>query len=302
MGEAIGDREVIGGVRRFPQVEEVAGTQEGFVGGQQGVVERLLTIQTRLDEGVVATQGLLVDWFAGGPAYEMSQQGLGVGGRDVRGEKGAIGSIRRGRLERSFDLHPLESDAWLAAGRKRRVPIGGRAAFDVPSQGDGQAEQAVFKGLFCEQSDGRLVSGRGGLDVQGAAGGADVAGDIRAGWLTRPEGHRDRVDGRGEDVAFLLEDGAGGETDSVIARLGGDESFRVSEVWPVGGPEEGEFDGGVFGDILGFQLLGAQRTSVSREEHSLFVSEGIVRRKKCRADEAIGLRFRRGSAGAHRLT
>ena len=68
MGEAIGDREVIGGVRRFPQVEEVAGTQEGFVGGQQGVVERLLTIQTRLDEGVVATQGLLVDGFAGGPA------------------------------------------------------------------------------------------------------------------------------------------------------------------------------------------------------------------------------------------
>ena len=86
MGETIGDREVIGGVCGFSQVEEMAGAQEGFVGGQQGVVERLLTVQARLDKGVVATQGLLVDRFAGGPAYEMSQQGLGVGGRDVRRE------------------------------------------------------------------------------------------------------------------------------------------------------------------------------------------------------------------------
>ena len=196
----------------------------------------------------------------------------------------------------------MEGDAGLAAGRQWRVAIGRRAALDVAGEGHGESEQAILEGLAREQSDGRLVNRHLWLDVHQAAGGADVPRNIRAGGLAGAEGHRDRIEGRGEDVAFLLQDGASGEAYPVIARLGGDESFRVAVVGPMRRTEEGEFDGGVLGVVRGFELLGVQRASIAREEHGLFVSEGIFLWEEPGADEAIGLRFRRGGAGAHRLT
>ena len=89
--QTIGDREMIGGVRRFAQIEEVAGAQEGFVGGQEGIVERLLPIEARLNQPIVLPQGILIDRFAGGLAHEIPKQGFRIGDRDMFREEDTIG-------------------------------------------------------------------------------------------------------------------------------------------------------------------------------------------------------------------
>ena len=132
MRQTVGDREMIGFVRRFAQVEEVARAQEGFVSGQQGVVKRLLPIEAGLDEPIVLPKGVLVDRFAGGLAHEIPKQGLCIGDLDMFGEENTIGGSRRAcRRQRANDLHPLESYARLPSDGKRRIAISGRTPFHV---------------------------------------------------------------------------------------------------------------------------------------------------------------------------
>ena len=157
---------------------------------------------------------------------------------------------------------------------------------DIARERDGQAEEAVFEGLVREEPHRRLV-GRGlRCDVHDAAGRADVAGDVGTRRLAGPEGHRDGVDSRGEDVAFLLEYRAGREADAVVAGLTRDETLRVAVVRPVRGTEEGDFDRRVLGSVLGFQFIRLQRLIVTGEEHRLPVPEGIVLGEESRADDA----------------
>ena len=66
--ESIGDGEVIVGARRFAEVEEMPGAQEGFVGSQQGIVERLFPVEAGLNEPFILVEGLLFDRFARGLA------------------------------------------------------------------------------------------------------------------------------------------------------------------------------------------------------------------------------------------
>ena len=136
MGEPIGDGEVVIGVRGLAEVEEMPGAQEGFVGGQQGIVERLFPVQAGLNQSIILAEGFLVDRFARGLAYEMAEQGLGIGGRDMFREEDAIGSGRRSGWDGSFDLHPLESDAGLTPWRKGRIAITRCAPFDIARQGN----------------------------------------------------------------------------------------------------------------------------------------------------------------------
>ena len=129
---------MVRGVRRFAQVEEVAGAQEGLIGGQQGFLERLLFVEARLDQSVVLAEGVLVDGLTRRLADEVTQESLGVGGREVRREEHAIRRVGLlGRRQRTFDFQPLESHAGLSAGGERRVAISGRSALDIARERDG---------------------------------------------------------------------------------------------------------------------------------------------------------------------
>ena len=58
------------------------------------------------------------------------------------------------------------------------------------------------------------------------------------------------------------------------------------------GTEEGEFEGRVFGHILGFEFFGAQRAIIASVEHRLLVSERVVFGEETHADDSMSRGFR----------
>ena len=62
------------------------------------------------------------------------------------------------------------------------------------------------------------------------------------------------------------------------------------------GTEERKFEGGVFGDVLGFEFFGVQRPMIASEEHRLLFPEGILFGEETHADDPMGHSFRGGVA------
>ena len=132
-------------IRRFAQIEEVAGTEKRLVTGKHRFGKRASLLEPSLNEQLESNQSFRRNRLARGEIHEPSQQTLcvfgGIFGSDIGAylvEQHLVGR-RRPRLGRkwTFDFQPLKGNTWLAAFRKWWIAIGRRATIDVPCQRNG---------------------------------------------------------------------------------------------------------------------------------------------------------------------
>ena len=207
--------------------------------------------------------------------------------------------------QRPDDLKRLDRHPRLATLGERRIAIGRRAALHVAGQWHRQAEQAVFNGLApVEQHLGLKVSRLWG-NIEDAADSPDITGDIGAGGPPGPEGQRQRLPGRHDGVARLLQHRPGPEPHPIAAVAFGDEPPRIAEVGPVGRAEDAALDGRILQFCLAkVSLVGAghgDRLAIAGEEHRLTVAEGGGGRKQAGGDGSVVVGWPRRLAGGDRL-
>ena len=188
----------------------------------------------------------------------------------------------------------------MASFGERRIAVRRRSTVHVASERNGQAEQAVLEGLTFAQPDRRFVGRDRRLNVDDAARRADVAGDIRTGWLAGSKSHRHGLRCGLEFVTLHLQHRASRKANAVLARQLGNEAARVSVVRPMSRPKQRELHRRIVFQLI--ELFAVDGLVVLGEEHRLAFAEGGSFGEEARCDGSkLGDWLGFGTVG-HRLS
>ena len=120
---------------------------------------------------------------------------------------------------------------------------------------DGEAEQTVLDCLTGGEVDDCFVGSTSRIDIDITAGRTNILGDVVIGWPARAEGHWNRVGGLNDVKAWLLQHGAGGEANPIVAGSRGDDPFWKYTVGPAGRSKKRHLDRRIGGSPLRRGLL-----------------------------------------------